>query len=417
MDFRKLPSQAFTLGNVTVPGCFLNQSGELKNTDLGIQDGVVTDPVGEYVDMRGAMVLPAFVDMHTHLDKGHILPRASNPDGSFLGALQTVRVDHANWSATDVYKRADFSLRCAYAHGTRAIRSHLDCAAPQDEISWPVFNELKMQWSGKIELQGVCLVGCEDVDLYGRFQQTVDIVQRYEGVLGVVTYPMKGLDKFLPEFFSIASERGLDVDMHVDETLVPDVNTLRSICRAVLDTKFENKVTVGHVCSLSAQTEKHALDTLDLVARAGISVVSLPMCNLYLQDRSLKRTPRMRGVTLVHEMKERGIAVSFASDNTRDPFYAYGDLDMLEVLREATRIAHLDHSDPDWIEAFTSLPASVCGFTPTSLQKNAPADLVVCRARNWPELLSRPQTDRIVIRDGQVIDRTLPDYSELDDLF
>jgi hypothetical protein len=43
-------------------------------------------------------------------------------------------------------------------------------------------------------------------------------------------------------------------------------------------------------------------------------------------------------------MRARGIRVSFASDNTRDPFYAYGDMDMLEVMREATRIGHLDHS-------------------------------------------------------------------------
>ena len=34
-----------------------------------------------------------------------------------------------------------------------------------------------------------------------------------------------------------------------------------------------------------------------------------------------------------------------ASDNTRDPFYAYGDLDMIEVFREATRILHFDHSE------------------------------------------------------------------------
>jgi cytosine deaminase len=31
-------------------------------------------------------------------------------------------------------------------------------------------------------------------------------------------------------------------------------------------------------------------------------------------------------------------------------------------------------------------------------------------------LLSRPESDRIVVRDGCVIERGLPDYSELDDL-
>ncbi len=32
------------------------------------------------------MVLPCFVDAHTHLDKGHIGPRSPNPDGTFAGA-------------------------------------------------------------------------------------------------------------------------------------------------------------------------------------------------------------------------------------------------------------------------------------------------------------------------------------------
>ena len=105
------------------------------------------------------------------------------------------------------------------------------------------------------------------------------------------------------------------------------------------------------------------------------------MCNLYLQSRGTAKTPRWRGITLVHEMKQRGISVSFASDNTRDPFYAYGDLDMLEVMREATRIGHLDHSDSDWTHAFTTNPARTTGFATPSLEAGAPADLVICKAR------------------------------------
>ncbi len=417
MDFRSLPSGPFTLRNVSVPASFYEGRGSLIRTDIGIDAGAITEPVGRDVDMAGALVLPAFVDMHTHLDKGHILPRASNPDGSFAGALNTVHSDHANWSAEDVHRRATFSLRCAYAHGTRAIRTHLDSVPPQDQISWPVFARLREEWAGKIDLQGVCLVGCDTIDPHGRFLETANLVQEHHGILGLVTYPMEGLDVLLRSFFTIAAERHLDVDLHVDETLDPTVETLRAVCSAVIDTGFSASVTVGHICSLSAQSQARGMDTLDLVARAGLHVVSLPMCNLYLQDRHAARTPRMRGVTLVHEMKQRSIPVSFASDNTRDPFYAYGDLDMLEVMREATRIAHLDHSDPDWIKAFASIPATTCGFAPATLSIGAPADLVVCRARNWTELLARPQADRIVVRNGTAIDRTLPDYSELDDLF
>jgi cytosine deaminase len=44
------------------------------------------------------------------------------------------------------------------------------------------------------------------------------------------------------------------------------------------------------------------------------------------------------------------------------------------------------------------------------------ADLILFKGRSFSELLSRPQHDRIVLRYGQRIDTTLPDYSELDDL-
>ncbi|RVA27897.1 cytosine deaminase, partial [Mesorhizobium sp. M7D.F.Ca.US.004.03.1.1] len=38
------------------------------------------------VDLGGRIVLPCFVDCHTHIDKGHIWPRKPNPDGTFMGA-------------------------------------------------------------------------------------------------------------------------------------------------------------------------------------------------------------------------------------------------------------------------------------------------------------------------------------------
>ena len=132
MAFCALPSGPLTLKNVTVPACFLGKPGNLITTDIGIDAGQISAPVGEVVDMAGAMVLPAFVDMHTHLDKGHIWQRAPNPDGTFMGAITSVGADRmANWTAEDVRRRMEFAIRCAYHHGTRAIRTHLDSIPPK----------------------------------------------------------------------------------------------------------------------------------------------------------------------------------------------------------------------------------------------------------------------------------------------
>ena len=413
MDFMVLPSGEFTLKNITVPAAIFGQRGDLISTDLGIANGRIVAPGGKGIEMGGAMVLPAFVDCHTHLDKGHILPRAQNPDGTFVGALTSVREDHLNWTSKDVRTRADFSIRCAYAHGTRAIRTHVDSMNGQYKRSWPVFAELREKWANKVELQMTSLITCES---YGMSEYT-DIaatVANFDGVLGMVSFPMPDLKKVLLGHFETAGNLGLALDFHTDETMDASSDTLRVIAECVMETGFCGRVLVGHCCSLSQQEENLAMDTLDLVAKAKIDVVSLPMCNLYLQDRHAGRTPRGRGVTLVHEMKARGINVSFASDNTRDPFFAYGDLDMLEVMRMATRIAHLDHSDFDWVQSFSQIPAEVCDFPNLSLAHGTTADLVIFNARNWNELYSRPQSDRIVLRNGIAIDRTLPSYSELD---
>lgn len=371
------------------------------------------------VDLAGRIVLPCFVDCHTHIDKGHIWPRQPNPDGTFLGALEAADADReARWNAQDVARRMEFSLRCAYAHGTKALRTHIDSIPPQEAVSWPVFEAMRETWRGRIELQAACLFGIERVGQAEWFGNLVRRVAAASGVLGAVTYMVPDLDALLDVMFAAAVEHGLDLDFHADETDALEAVSLRKIAEAALRHRFEGKILVGHCCSLACQPDDEVKATLDKVAEAGLSVVSLPLCNLYLQDRRTDgTTPRWRGVTLLHEMKARGIPVCVASDNTRDPFYAYGDLDMLEVYCAATRILHLDHPAADWPRAMAATPAEAMRLGGAGvLQVGGPADFIVFKGRSWTELLSRPESGRIVVRNGCAIDATVPDYAELDDL-
>ncbi|MBB5752508.1 cytosine deaminase [Prosthecomicrobium pneumaticum] len=398
----------------------------LLRADLVVEDGRIarlSPPNSEtglpVVDLDGGQVWPAFVDLHTHLDKGHIWPRAANPDGSFDGALAAVHADReANWSAEDVRRRMDFALRCACAHGTRLIRTHLDSLPPQETISWPVFAEMRAAWAGRIELQAVSLFPVDMVFDAAAYDAIVDTTAAHGGVLGGVTFMIPELDAALDRLFETAAARGLDLDFHVDETQDPAATSLRSIAEAALRHRFEGRVAVGHCCSLARQDEAEAARTIERVAEAGITVISLPMCNVYLQDRAPGRTPRSRGVTLLKEMAAAGVNTVVASDNTRDPFYAYGDLDPMEVFREAVRIIQLDHPI-DAAPALVTRNAANAARRPDLglIRAGDPADLVLFRARRWTELLARPQADRTVIRAGRAIDRTLPDHRELDDLF
>lgn len=433
----KIPDQSrFVLRNVAVPACLVDganaktdadskgDASGLLRIDLQIADGVIAaiapilSPAGvPVIDFDGTQAWPCMIDMHAHLDKGHIWPRADNPDGTFGGALASAGSDRARyWTADDLTARMTFGLRCAYAHGTRAMRTHLDSIAPQHRISWPVFSRLRDEWRGRVDMQAVSILLLEH--LRGAHGVALaDTIAQHGGILGAVVPQTPTLGDDLDRAFSLAAERGLDLDFHADETNDPDAMALRAIAEAALRHRFRGRVVVGHCCSLAVQSDADVRRTLDLVAEAGLAIVSLPMCNLFLQDRKPGRTPRWRGVTLLHEMRAHGIPVAIASDNCRDPFYGYGDHDMLEVFREGVRIAHLDRPIGDWPAAVTRTPARVMGLESAGrIAVGQAADVVLFNARGYSELLSRPQADRIVLRAGRLIDTTPPDYRELDPL-
>mgnify|MGYP001074546204 CR=1 FL=1 len=439
ISFLQVPSAShYWLCNAHVPRTLLSaevnarlalqgcEREDLAAVDIAVQNNKIVsvrsvepDAVADVpaIGLNQGLVWPCFVDMHTHLDKGHIWPRSPNPDGTFGGALDTVRQDTAQrWEYEDLYRRAAFGLRCSYAHGTQAVRTHLDAFDGQGEISFEVFKQLRKEWQGRISLQAVCLVTL-DYFLGEKGERLADLVAESSGVLGGVAFMNADIVVQIDRVFELAKERGLDLDFHTDESLDPDDIALRLVAQAAVRHQFSGRIICGHCCSLSVQTEAAVLETVEAVKAANISVVSLPMCNLYLQDRRQGRTPRYRGVTILRELEAAGVQCAIASDNCRDPFFAYGDHDGLEVFTQSARIGHLDHPIGDWPRAVTRSPAEMMGLDNIGLiGEGMPADLVVFKARSFNELMARGQRDRVVIRSGKQIDTTLPDYAELDDL-
>ena len=426
-----LPAEIW-LRNAQVPAILVDtlplppDAEGLTRLDLKISHGRVSAiaPAGtvpEGIDLDRGQIWPCFVDGHVHLDKTQTWPRQPNPDGTHPGAKGAVIADRGkHYAEADIEPRFEFGLRCALGHGTAAIRTHLDSYWPDAKAHWAVFRRLRDAWASRMEIQAVSIcplerfAGANGVAL-------ADEVAASGGVLGMTTTGEGGqaasaeFQVLLDRFFTLAEERGLALDLHLDETGDPSSRTLDAVARTAIRRNFRASIQVGHVCSLSVQTEKEAMATINLCAEAGLRVINLPMCNMYLQGRLPGRTPRWRGITMVHEFRAAGVPVSFASDNCRDPFYAYGDYDMMEVYREAVRIAQLDHPFGEWAASVTATPAASCGFTHSGrIAVGAAADLVLFRARSMTELLARPQSDRVILRNGAVLDASLPDFREMD---
>ena len=439
--FVALPAaDEYWIRNARVPGVFLRQpvaaAADAEGSvlvDVCVARGLVSAvvPSGQVllsalpsVDLGKRQLWPTLVDMHTHIDKSQLIGRIGSLGVSFAKAREAINTDRArHWSAEDIRRRMEFSIRCAYVHGVSAIRSHIDSYQGQAEASWEAFAEIRARWAGRVTLQATSSVPIDVYTTdYGR--RLADIAAATEGGLlgGVVrrsTDQVAGyidnVSALLDAQFSLAKARGLAIDLHVDETLKGEDTHLGEIAMAVMRHGLEGRVVCSHCCSLSVLPDEKVASLLALCARAGLGIVTLPTSNMYLHDRALGRTPRLRGVTLAHEIRAKNIPFAIASDNVRDAFYPFGDYDMLDLFRQSVGIYHLDQCLGEAVGMVGPAPARMMGVEPLgSLSVGAPANLILLNARSINELVSRPQADRMVLNAGRRVTDALPDFSELD---
>ena len=365
--------------------------------------------------MDGRQVWPGFVDAHAHIDKCHTWRRAPNPDGTLLGARAAAKRDRQQvWPYDEAYRRMDFALRTALAHGTIAVRTHLDSQEGRTAPFWAAFLALRSAWADRIVLQGTLTLGI--AKLAGPWGDRVADWAAENGLhLGPVVYDGPEAQQQIDRAFDLAQSRGLELDFHVDETDDAGADGLTRIAETVLARGFKGRVLCSHACSLARRSDAQAERTIALVREAGIGIISLPMTNIYLQDRKASATPRWRGITLLRELKRAGVPVALAGDNVRDAFHPYGDHDLVDVFRDAVRLGHLDLPIGDWPCAVTSTPAGMLGLGGRArIAAGTPADLVIFDGRDYTEVLARHGQGRIVLRKGREIPHDLPDYRELD---
>ena len=187
-------------------------------------------------------------------------------------------------------------------------------------------------------------------------------------------------------FLAIATDHGVGVDLHTDETLDENVDGLADLAAHVTASGFELPVTASHCVSLGMQSPARQRETAEAVAAAGIAVVALPATNLYLLGRGHPQaTPR--GLTAVRALLDAGVVVLAGGDNLQDPFNPLGRGCPFETAALMVLAAHLSPAEA-W--------ASVTG--PRGIAVGQPADLIAVRASSLREAIAMGAPDRQVWR-------------------
>ena len=356
------------------------------------------------VHLNGAPVLPGLVEAHTHLDKAFTLHRMGEVKPGLLGAIEAMHVDRQHWTPADVRERASLALQWAFEAGVVHLRTHVDWWEPQaTPVAWPVLNEMAQEWADRLVLERVSLM---PLTLFAQAELARDLARRvaqagHGARMGGFVHSTNWDPQALQNLLESAEAQGLDVDLHVDEELTPTAEGLATTARLMRRIGFSGRVVCSHNCALAAQPEAQALATLDAVASVAISLVSLPITNLLLQDAVTGRTPRHRGLTLVKEARARGIPVLMASDNVQDPFCPVGSFDPLEAFAAGVLVGQLDQPFDRWSESLCRADWLVRGPLAPPLQVGSPADWVVFEQASVPGFPSRTQ-QRCVVRQGRI---------------
>ncbi|MET3463029.1 amidohydrolase family protein [Variovorax atrisoli] len=378
------------------------EAGRVRSVEPAV---AAVPPPPDAWDLAGALALPCFVDAHTHLDKAFTLPRMKQVQPGLLGAIDAMLADRVHWTPADVRERASRGLQWAWECGTAHLRTHVDWWEPESvPMAWPVMAELAQEWAGRVRLEQVSLI---KLPLFEDAAQAMRLAKQVKAtgphaLLGGFVHSTNWSENALRNLLVSAQACDLDIDLHVDEELNASAVGLQTTARILAEIGYEGRVVCGHICALAAQPEAQALATLDAVARAPITVVSLPATNLLLQDAVTGRTPRLRGITLVKEARERGIPLLFASDNVQDPFCRVGSFDPVEALGTAALVAQLDEPFDDWSQALCRsdwLRREAPAAEPTLVGQGADLVLFTQADRHgWPSRTA----GRVVLREGRI---------------
>ncbi|WP_251152463.1 amidohydrolase family protein [Cellulosimicrobium sp. Marseille-Q4280] len=405
------PDGAATLAGADVTGVLGVRTVDGRTVDLRIADGRVVavsatatrDAAavpGLLLDARGWLALPAACEPHAHLDKTLTASRLDPGGGEDLvGAVARWRELAPGIDGADVADRARRAVERYVARGITTIRTHVDAPAVGDPLRMlDALLGLRDELAGSVTLQ-VCLLGGSHTSdaVYA------EAVARGVDVLGGCPHLAPDPAVEIRRVLDLAERTGLPVDLHADEqTTLPAGGLLdvEDVALQVIARGLEQRVTASHAVRLGALPPERLVPLVDLVARAGLGVVTLPITNLYLQGRDATHLAP-RGLTAVRALIDAGVPVAAGADNVRDPFNPVGTCDPFETTSLLMTAAHLTAREA--LDAVTAGARTVLGLPPAGVAVGQRADLVLVPDAALGEVLAGGEHARVVLSGGRVV--------------
>src|SRR5579864_5403032 len=380
--------------------------GETANREIGIRDGLIAAPEPEarqVVDLGGALVTPALVEPHIHLDAVLTVgePRHNETGSLFEGiAIWAERVKLL--TVDDVKRRVRTVLRWQLANGVQFVRSHVDVCDPElravralIELRQEIGDQMTMQLVAFPQQGIMSFDGGEEL-----MKRAVDMGVDVVGAIPHFELTREYGERSVKFAMALAADKGLRVDIHCDETDDDHSRFVEVMAAETIRLGMGGRVTASHTTAMHSYNAAYAYRLVNNVRRAGLHMVTNPLDNSVLQGR-FDQYPVRRGHTRVKELMAAGVNVCVGNDSVMDPWYPLGCADPLQAAFVLVHYGQMSGAEElrRLIEMITINPARALGVADYGLAEGSPADLVVFAAPTEADAIRLLAPRRFVLRE------------------
>jgi cytosine/creatinine deaminase len=389
-------------------------------TDIAVTGGRIESLGGagepgegtEVIDLEGRLVTPPLVEPHIHLDAVLTVgqPR-SNVSGSLFEGIAVWAERVRSLTRKDVHDRAREVLLWQLANGVQTVRSHVDVCDPRFHAVHAL-RDLQAEFAGLVDLQ---LVAFPQQGIYAieggpaLMRRAVDNGLDVVGAIPHFELTREDGVESVRFAFALAEDRGLQVDIHCDETDDEHARFVEVMVAETIKRGMSGRVTASHTTAMHSYNQAYAGRLITNIARAGLNMVTNPLDNSVLQGR-FDAGPVRRGHTRIKELVAAGVNVAIGNDSVMDPWYPLGYGDPAQAAFVLAHFAHMSGASelPYLMEMITTNPARALGVDADGVRPGGPASLVVFDAPTTEDALRRVTPRFLVLRDGAVVARTQP---------
>lgn len=311
-------------------------------------------------DAKGMLLLPAFKDMHIHLDKTYYGgPWKAGANRKSIFDMIELEEEILPKLLTTAQERAEKLIQLILSYGSTFVRSH--CNIDQT-VGLKNLEKLKAALennSDKISHEIVAFPqhGLLRSNVEGLLREAMELGVTHVGGLDP-TVVDGNMEKSLETMVQIAVDYNKGIDIHLHEGGEKGFKAINRLADFTEEAGLNGKVTISHAFSLATLSEESGIELANRLASLGISIAST--------------VPIGKTVMPIPLLQKQGVEVLLGNDSITDHWSPFGIGDILQK-------AHLAAQLYGWSNEYSlsrALSLATRGITPLDKEGN----------QNWPKV-------------------------------